>query len=84
MSFGYSQRTARSILDADPRGSLGVALGQFCVRKDIPISAVAETLGVSRMTVYNWALGRTSPSSEYAEKITKWMRNYRARLKKKQ
>lgn len=83
MSFGYSQQTARAILSADPRGSLGVALGQFCVRRDIPISVAAAGMGVSRMTVYNWALGKTEPSAERAEKIIKWMQSYRARLNKK-
>jgi transposase len=61
MSYGYSQ----SLVDANKKAdikSLGVALGRLCIKHGVPVSEVAQELGVSRATVYNWFWGTTSPA----------------------
>ena len=63
MSNGYSHNTVRSIEQADS-GLVGVALGQVCVRRNIPVAEVAQLLGVSRQTVYSWFAGRHSPRGD--------------------
>jgi hypothetical protein len=57
---GYTIRVAEAIKEAD--GSLlGVQLGRACLARDIPVSAVAERLKVTRQTVYHWFLGLSEP-----------------------
>lgn len=60
MSYGYSLRLVRLNREADP-SNLGVQLGRLCIEHDIPVSEVARRFGVSRVTVYNWFCGATSP-----------------------
>lgn len=74
MSHGYSQRTVQALKKAKPN-SLGAALGRLCVELDLPVAVVAEVLGVSRMTVYNWFDGSTEPSPRYAKKIENWLQS---------
>lgn len=50
--------------------SPGVALGRFCITKEIPVSDVAEYFGVSRMTIYKWFVGEWLPRKSNAEKIS--------------
>jgi transcriptional regulator with XRE-family HTH domain len=68
MNHGYSQNlvAANKRLDAK---SLGVALGRMCIEHGIPVSKVAEVLGVSRMAVYNWFLGASTPNRTRTEQI---------------
>jgi len=82
MSYGYSQRTVDAIQRANA-DSLGVALGKLCIRHDIPVSEVANDIGVSRMTVYKWFDGSANPSPFYAPKIEAWMQRVKKRLTKK-
>lgn len=82
MSYGYSQRIANAIIEAEV-DSLGVALGKFCIRHDIPVSEVAGGLGVSRTAVYKWFDGSSIPSPFYAPKIEAWMQRVKKRLNKK-
>lgn len=77
MSYGYSAKLVALNRQAD-KNNLGVRLGRACIRGDIPVSRVAETLGVSRQTLYNWFMGRSSPQpmmvdlvARYLERITK-------------
>lgn len=72
MSYGYS----RKLVSANKQASAtlkGVRLGRFCIKHDIPVSEVAKALGVSRMTVYNWFSGVTSPTPELEERIAGWV-----------
>jgi transcriptional regulator with XRE-family HTH domain len=72
MSIGYSQKLVAANKQA--RSTLkGVRLGRFCIKHDIPVSVVAKALGVSRMTVYNWFSGVTSPTPELEERIRDWV-----------
>jgi transcriptional regulator with XRE-family HTH domain len=61
MTYGYSQSTVA----ANKRASnklLGVALGRLCIANDIPVSLIAERVGVSRQTIYNWFEGKHEPN----------------------
>ena len=51
----YSQK----IIDAVSKTpkTLGTQLGRWAVYHDIPVTKIAEVLGVSRQTVYNWFTG---------------------------
>ena len=77
MSYGYSAKMVALNQQAD-RENLGVRLGRACIKKNIPVSTVANTLGVSRQTLYNWVVGKRSPQpmmvdlvARYLERITK-------------
>lgn len=67
-SRGYSSLTARYINEASSV-LLGVKLGKICVAKDIPVTDVAEYLGVSRMTVYSWFLGKHDVNDKHYPKV---------------
>jgi DNA-binding phage protein len=65
MAYGYSLRLIELNREADS-SLLGVRLGKVCIRRNIPVSSVAEQLGVSRQTVYNWFVGVNNPQSRLA------------------
>jgi len=65
---GYASRIIKANLAASVEGP-GVALGRFCITKEIPVSDVAEYFGVSRMTIYKWFVGEWAPRKSNAEKI---------------
>jgi hypothetical protein len=78
MSYGYSQ----SLVDANKKAnikSLGVALGRLCIKHEVPVSEVAEELGVSRMTVYNWFWGITSPTLHLQPRIVRYTEHLKKR-----
>ena len=60
MSHGYSLRLQALNGKADQR-KLGVRLGKACIEHGVPVSVVAQRMGVSRTTVYNWFCGVTTP-----------------------
>lgn len=60
MSYGYSLRLVRLNREADP-SKLGVQLGRLCIEHDIPVTEVARRFKVTRVTVYNWFCGDSSP-----------------------
>ena len=72
MSYGYSQRLIEAIHSADPK-SLSVALGRLCLKLDIPVNDVAQTLGVSRATVYNWFWGTSKPDPKRSVRIVEYI-----------
>ena len=65
---GYSKAIKERIATVDSTG-LGVELGRLCVLHGYSVVEVAEVFGVSRMTVYNWILGRSEPSRHLLEKV---------------
>ncbi len=76
MSYGYSLR----LVEANERSesqSLGVALGRVCIAKNVPVQEVADQLGVTRMTVYNWFWGESEPSASLIERIESYMDSLR-------
>lgn len=62
MSYGYSARIVAKNNYHD-ESSLGIKLGRVCIALDIPVSKVAETLGVSKQTIYNWFVGAYEPQA---------------------
>jgi transcriptional regulator with XRE-family HTH domain len=60
MTYGYSQSLVYANKKASAK-SLGVALGRVCIAKNISVRDVADHFGVSRMTVYNWFKGDSTP-----------------------
>lgn len=61
MSVGYSLKLRDTNLRASSK-LLGVRLGRLCIAKDVPASVVADRLGVTRQTVYNWFRGQSNPA----------------------
>jgi predicted DNA-binding protein YlxM (UPF0122 family) len=53
--MAYSQKIIDEIA-ATPK-SLGNQLGRWAVHYDFPVTKIAEALGVTRQTVYNWFTG---------------------------
>lgn len=72
MTYGYSQRLAELNRSAGLE-SIGVVLGRECIKLGIPVRAVAQALGVSRMTVYNWFTGTSKPSLWGRERIADYL-----------
>jgi transcriptional regulator with XRE-family HTH domain len=70
MAKGYSTLTVQEIDDANPN-LLGVKLGKICIKRDLPVSDVAEFFGVSRVTIYAWFRGKTVVSGKHADKMQK-------------
>ena len=63
MSQGYSLRIRDLNSKADKR-KLGVRLGRLCIEHDVPVSVVAQRMGVTRATVYNWFCGASAPQAD--------------------
>lgn len=78
MSYGYSQSLVTTILNAETE-HLGVTLGKHCVKLGIPVAEVANSLGVSRATVYNWFWGLNAPHAKHEKPIQDFIRASRKR-----
>lgn len=78
MAHGYSMSLAYANKKADVKNP-GVALGRFCIDRDISVSRVADSLGVSRMAVYNWFVGASWPSPEHIEAIERFLGRHKKR-----
>ena len=76
MSYGYSLRLDEANKRSESQ-SLGVALGRLCIAKNVPVQEVADQLGVTRMTVYNWFWGESEPSPNLIERIESYMATLR-------
>jgi transcriptional regulator with XRE-family HTH domain len=77
MPYGYSQSLVYANKQASIK-SLGVALGRVCIRANISVSEVADALGVTRMTIYNWFKGDAIPYPCYAEAISDYISHTKA------
>ncbi len=69
---GYSIRMAEAIKGANGN-LLGVRLGRACLARDIPVSDVAERLGVTRQTVYAWFMGTSDPRGPMCDAIKSYL-----------
>lgn len=69
---GYSSRIVESNAFTTV-ASLGVSLGRRCIGLDIPVSVVAERMGVSKMTIYKWFTGKTLPRKTQEDKIIEYL-----------
>ncbi len=72
MSRGYSLRLQLLNDQADPT-NLGVRLGRLCIARNVPVIEVANTLGVSRQTVYNWFAGAWMPHHRCTSRIEQFL-----------
>lgn len=72
MSQGYSLRL-RDLNRRAPSKLLGVQLGRLCIKHDVPASVVAERMGVSRQTIYNWFRGASNPSPNLIVLVEQYM-----------
>jgi len=68
MSQGYSLRIRDLNAKADAR-KLGVRLGRLCIEHDVPVSVLAQRMGVTRATVYNWFCGASAPQANVTTPI---------------
>lgn len=75
MSYGYSQRIVAANSQADST-LLGVTLGKLCIEQDIPVVDIAEAMGVSRQTIYNWFCGIHGPRVSQVESVKKFIAQY--------
>lgn len=65
---GYSSKLIQANKNASDDHP-GVMLGRLCIAQDIPVTDVAQFLGVTRMAVYNWFKGKERPRQRHMEKI---------------
>jgi hypothetical protein len=80
MSLGYSQQLVEANRRADKtKKSMGVALGRECIKASIPVITVAQQLGVSRTTLYNWFVGASLPKERYVHAIIDFMSSMKKR-----
>ena len=75
MSYGYSARLIRANQDAS-KSLLGVRLGKMCIREEIPVVLIAQDLGVSRQTIYNWFSGTSSPMGATAIRVEAFIKKH--------
>jgi len=67
---GYDSLFIRKVEEADQPSAV-LQLADVCIEKNIPVAEVAELLGVTRATIYNWMTGTTAPSPRYRALIPK-------------
>jgi len=75
MSQGYSLRL-RDLNRRAPSNLLGVRLGRLCVKHDVPVTAVAQRMGVTRQTVYNWFVGATNPQPALVSSVESYIAQF--------
>jgi len=72
MSIGYTRYLIEANREAPT--TLGVQLGKWAIRNNVPVSQVASRFGVSRQTVYNWFIGKYEPNESLAKQIRYYIR----------
>lgn len=86
MAYGYSNTMATNIRekhDSNPDDPL-YALGAICVDHEIVPSVIAEKLGVSKQTVYDWLAGKYSPKADKLADIKALLKTYQKQFKSKE
>lgn len=79
--FGYTTTVVEQNKSADARTSVGVRLGRECIKHGIPAMDVAEDLGVTVMTVYNWFCGRNAPADKHKDVIVSYIEHLKVKHK---
>jgi len=64
----YNKSTEGKNQAADQRQK-GVRLGRMCIAKKISVAEIADLFGVSKVTVYNWFMGKNTPREIYLPHI---------------
>jgi len=57
MAKSYTDKYLLSLNNLNEKRT-GVQFGKLCVKANLPPSMIADALGVSRMSVYNWFKGK--------------------------
>lgn len=70
MAKGYSNGFVNDVIASD-KTKLGVQLGLACIKREIPVTDVAEFFKVSRVTVYSWFVGKTNVPEKHHGKMQK-------------
>lgn len=70
--LGYTVNFVNKVKEADSR-KVGVQLGLVAIDKNIPISSIAEGIGVSRMAVYDWFTGRFNPNENNIKALQEFL-----------
>lgn len=70
MAKGYSSNFVNDV-NASDTTKLGVRLGLACIKREIPVTDVAEFFKVSRVTVYSWFCGKTNVPEKHRDKMQK-------------
>lgn len=65
---GYDSLFIRKVEEADQKPVV-LRLAEVCIERHVPVTDVADMLGVTRATVYNWMTGRTAPNPRYLAPI---------------
>lgn len=63
----YSQKIIEKINEGER--TLGTELGRWAVRRDVSMKKIADIVGASRQTVYNWFTGMTDVTPAYKERV---------------
>jgi len=70
MSTGYASGFINEVKASD-KSKIGVQLGKICIKKEIPVTDIAQFFNVSRVTVYSWFRGTSNVSEQHWEKMQK-------------
>lgn len=79
MAYGYSNVMAKKIMEkhkADPSDPVFELLSIY-VGKNLPPSHLADALGVSKQTVYDWIAQRYAPKPDKIDAIKKLIKVHR-------
>lgn len=71
MAKSYSEKYLLSLNDLNEK-RIGVQFGKLCVKANLPPSMIADAMGVSRMSVYNWFRGKVV-NQKNVEKVERFM-----------
>ena len=70
MSTGYASGFINEVKASD-KSKIGVQLGKVCIKRDIPVTDIAQFFEVSRVTVYSWFRGKINVPDRHQEKMQK-------------
>ena len=57
MAKHYSEKYLLQLNNLNPK-RLGVQFGKLCVKANLPPSMIADSIGVTRMSIHNWFRGK--------------------------
>ncbi len=53
-----------------------ISPGLVCVKRNIPVATVANSIGVSRQTIYNWFTGASDPQNIVVAAIKQFLASF--------
>lgn len=70
-TLGFKQK----VLNADQE-KVGVQYAIKFIEEGISVETVANNVGMSRMTIYNWFVGRTSPNEKQVAQLEELLQEH--------